>query len=48
MKTINTIVYASLLTLSTGKARAAGSPSVETNTQSFLNAFAQGSGKPLE
>ena len=48
MKTLNTVITASLLALSIGNAFAAGSPGVETQTQGFLNALAQGGGKPLE
>jgi len=48
MKTLNTVITASLLALSIGNAFAAGSPGVEINTQGFLNALAQGGGKPLE
>ncbi|WP_240222712.1 alpha/beta hydrolase [Rheinheimera hassiensis] len=48
MKALNTVITASLLALSIGNAFAAGSPGVETQTQGFLNALAQGGGKPLE
>lgn len=48
MKTLNTVITASLLALSIGNAFAAGSPGVEPKTQGFLNALAQGGGKPLE
>lgn len=48
MKLLSTIVSASLLALSMGNAFADGSPGVETKTQEFLNALAQGDGKPLE
>ncbi|WP_404339660.1 alpha/beta hydrolase [Pseudoalteromonas mariniglutinosa] len=48
MKTLNTVITASLLALSIGNAFAAGSPGVETQTQVFLNALVQGGGKPLE
>lgn len=48
MKTLNTIISASLLAFSIGNAFAAGSPGVENQTQGFLNALAQGGGKPLE
>ena len=48
MKTLNTVITASLLALSVGNAFAAGSPGVETQTQGFLTALAQGGGKPLE
>lgn len=41
MKTLNTIVTASLLALSIGNVFAAGSPGVETQTQGFLNALDQ-------
>lgn len=48
MKTLNYVVSASLLALSIGNVFAAGSPGVEQQTQGFLNALAQGGGKPLE
>ncbi|WP_213998980.1 alpha/beta hydrolase [Arsukibacterium sp.] len=48
MKVLNTVITASLLALSIGNAFAAGSPGVEMKTQGFLNALAQGGGKPLE
>jgi acetyl esterase len=48
MKKLNTFLSASLLVLSIGNAFAAGSPGVEVHTQGFLNALAQGGGKPLE
>ena len=48
MKTVNTALTASLFALSISYAFAAGSPGVETKTQGFLNALAQGGGKPLE
>ncbi|WP_375738531.1 alpha/beta hydrolase [Pseudomonas boanensis] len=48
MKPISTILAGSLLALSVGSAFAAGSPGVERNTQSFLEALAAGGGKPLE
>ncbi|RUO34109.1 alpha/beta hydrolase [Aliidiomarina soli] len=48
MKIVNTIVSASLLALSIGNAFASSSPGVETQTQGFLNALAEGDGKPLE
>jgi len=39
---------ATLLSLATGAALAAGSPGVEHNTQGFLEALAKGGGQPLE
>lgn len=47
MKTVKTIISVSLLALSISNVFA-GSPGVENQTQGFLNALAQGSGKPLE
>lgn len=48
MKTLQTILAASLFSFTTSHSIAAGSPGVEKQTQSFLNALAQGGGKPLE
>ena len=48
MGTIQKTLATTLLALSLDNAIAAGSPSVEHNTQAFLEALAAGGGKPLE
>lgn len=48
MKTLNKILSVSLLSLTINYALAAGSPSVEHNTQAFLNSLHSGGGKPME
>jgi acetyl esterase/lipase len=48
MKTLHNVVAIGLSAFATNQALAAISPGVEIQTQSFLNALAQGGGKPLE
>ncbi|CAM4088994.1 putative alpha/beta hydrolase [Pseudomonas reidholzensis] len=48
MNIVRKALTASLLAVSVGQAFAAGSPGVEQHTQAFLEALAQGGGKPLE
>ncbi|MFV3402647.1 alpha/beta hydrolase [Pseudomonas sp. NY15463] len=48
MNIVRKTLATSLLALSVSSAFAAGSPGVEQHTQAFLDALAQGGGKPLE
>ncbi|TLP64845.1 MULTISPECIES: alpha/beta hydrolase [Pseudomonas] len=48
MNIVRKTLATSLLALSVSSAFAAGSPGVEQHTQAFLDALAQGDGKPLE
>jgi len=48
MKALSKTLVGGLLALAIGNAFAAGSPSVEHNTQAFLEALEAGGGKPLE
>jgi len=48
MKNFTKIISASILSLAINSAMAEGIPTVEHNTQAFLNVLASGTGKPIE